>query len=289
MSGDAETFAARSMEQTDVRLSERRRISRDTWPASPCSRTERQSGNRTMHDHEIDHETGHEISVVIADCHQIFRDGLRGRLERHGEFNIVGEVADGASAVRACEKRKPDVVVLDLRMPHLNGADALPKILRASPRTRVLIASVTEDPIDVQVLLARGAAGYVLKQASGEEFVNAVRVVAGGGSYLPTTLLSDLIAAACRTRTTGNMFGLTPREIEVLRETALGKCNKEMARKFGLSVRTVETHRQNIRQKTAATCKKDLVRVAVQLELIEIGGRPGVAASDGTKAMALPL
>ncbi len=213
------------------------------------------------------------ITVLIADEHPLFREGLRTRLQQLDEFKVVGEEQDGRGVIAACKKYMPKVLVIDIFMPEFCGQQIVAKFEEVSPDTRVLIASENTNPIDVQIALSEGASGYILKNASSEEFINAIRVIANDGSYLPQKLMNNLIEAAKKTRSTGNMFGLTVRELDILKELALGSGNKGIARKLNISVRTVETHRQNIRQKTGTFATADLVRIAIRLGLTEEAAR----------------
>ena len=207
------------------------------------------------------------ITILIADGHPLFRDGLRARLAGNKDFEIVAEEEDGGSVLEACQHYQPKVVIIDLFMPGFMGAKGISKFQKISPETRVLVASDNGDPIDVQIVLSEGASGYILKNASSEEFINAIRVIANEGSYLPVVLMSNLIEATKKARSTGNMFGLTMRELDILKELAIGRCNKDIASKLSISVRTVETHRQNIRQKTGTFATSDLIRIADRLGL----------------------
>lgn len=209
------------------------------------------------------------ITVFIVDGQPVFRDGLRGRLEQQGEFNIVGEEDNGRNAFASCKEHEPRVLLMDPLTPGLDGMQCIAKFKAASPNTNILIASDINELVDVQIALSEGASGYILKNASSEEFINAIRVTASEGSYLPHSLMSGLIEAAQKTKSTGNMFGLTMRELDILRELAVGASNKIIARKLKISVRTVETHRQNIRQKTGVFAITDLVRIANRLGLVK--------------------
>ena len=213
------------------------------------------------------HEISAPITVLIADAHPLFREGLRINLEQHNEFKVIGEKHDSRSLLVASKKENPAVVIMDIFMSGFEGFNLITKFQKVSPDTRILIASDNEDLIDVQFALSEGASGYILKNASSEEFINAIRVISTDGSYLPSSLMNNLIEAANKARSTGNMFGLTTRELDILRELACGSCNKIIARKLNISVRTVETHRQNIRQKTGTFATADLIRIAGRLGL----------------------
>ncbi|MEM7620559.1 MAG: response regulator transcription factor [Pseudomonadota bacterium] len=207
------------------------------------------------------------ITIMIADKHPLFREGLKSKLEKYADFEIVGENDEIDDVLDACRHYAPNILLTDIFVPGSEGIRIIQQFQRVSHATKILIASDNEDPIDVQIVLSEGASGYILKRATSEEFVNAIRVISRNGSYLPATIMASLIDAAKKTRYTGNMFGLTSRELDILRELAIGSCNKNIAKKLSISVRTVETHRQNIRQKTGAFATADLVRIAARIGL----------------------
>ncbi len=207
------------------------------------------------------------ISILIADGHPLFRDGLRSRLEKYEDFMVVAEATDDRNVLLACKEYKPKVIIIDIFMSNFFGLNSISDLHSSSPETNVLIASDSNDPIDVQTVLSDGASGYILKNSSSTEFINAIRVVANKGSYLPSSLMNELIEVTKKTNSTGNMFGLTTRELDILKELAVGKCNKEIAQRLEISVRTVETHRQNIRQKTGMYSNTDLMKIADRLGL----------------------
>ncbi|MGH1350163.1 MAG: response regulator [Methyloligellaceae bacterium] len=209
------------------------------------------------------------ISILIVDSHPIFRDGLRSRLEQQSEFYVIGEVDNGRTAISSCRTHTPDVVLIDPFMQGLNGFQSISKLKSASPDIKILVASDIDDIVDVQIALSEGASGYILKSSHSDEFLNAIRAISNNGSYLPMTLMNGLIEATKKTKSTGNMFGLTMRELDILRELAIGCSNKDIARNLKISVRTVETHRQNIRQKTGTFATTDLVRIANRLGLTQ--------------------
>ena len=213
------------------------------------------------------HKNSKSITVLIADAHPLFIAGLRISLEQYNEFEVVGEKHDTRSLLAACKKQRPLVVIMDIFMSGFEGVKLIPKIRKASPTTRILIASQNESSFDVQSSIYEGALGYILKKASGKQFIDAIRVIAGGSSYLPNGLMSNILEAANNTRTVGNIFNLTSRELDILGALAKGSSNKVIARKFGISIRTVEAHRRNVREKTNAYNTKDLIRIAEYLGL----------------------
>ncbi len=210
-----------------------------------------------------------KIRILIVDGYPVFRDGLRNHLMQQGEFDVISEDVTGRTALMTCKKYGPEVVLIDPFMHGLNGLQCISKFKEECPDTSILIASDINDLVDVQIALSEGASGYILKNASSSEFINAIRVTANNGSYLPVSLMNGLIEAAKKTKSTGNMFGLTMRELDILKELAVGSSNKDIARNLKISVRTVETHRQNIRQKTGTFATANLVRIANRLGLTQ--------------------
>jgi two-component system response regulator NreC len=202
------------------------------------------------------------ITIVLADDHAVVRSGLRMVLDREAGFEVVSEAGDAESAVRTVLGHKPSVLVLDLNMPgELTSLEAIPRVGEVSPDTRVVVLTMQEDPEFARQALRAGAAGYVLKEAADDELVEAVRRVAGGGTYLNPTLGATLAAAP--PQPSGPPDDLTEREVEVLRLIALGHTNAEIAAQLYLSVRTVESHRAHIQQKLGRSTRAELVRYAL--------------------------
>jgi two-component system response regulator NreC len=202
------------------------------------------------------------ITIVIADDHLVVRSGLRMVLERAGGFEVVSEAGDADSALRTVLGHKPAILVLDLNMPgELTSLDAIPRVREVSPATRVVVLTMQDDPQFARRALRAGAAGYVLKEAADDELVDAVRRVAGGGTYLNPRLGAMLAAAP--PEPSGPPDDLTEREVEVLRLIALGNTNAEIAQELYLSVRTVESHRAHIQQKLGRSTRAELVRYAL--------------------------
>ena len=202
------------------------------------------------------------ITIVLADDHAVVRSGLRMVLERAGGLEVVSEAGDADSALRTVLGHKPAVLVLDLNMPgELSSLDAIPRVQEVSPGTRVVILTMQEDPEFARRALRAGAAAYVLKEAADDELVDAVRRVAGGGTYLNPRLGAALAAAP--PEPAGPPDDLTEREVEVLRLIALGHTNAEIAQGLYLSVRTVESHRAHIQQKLGRSTRAELVRYAL--------------------------
>jgi two-component system response regulator NreC len=207
------------------------------------------------------------LRVLLADDHLIFRQGLKGLLEREG-LQIVGEAADGQEAVRRARDLSPDVAVLDLTMPLLNGLDAAREIVRASPRTRpILLTMHTEDPYVMEALRA-GIKGYVLKAQPSTDLVQAIQEVSRGRIYLSPGI-SRTVVEAYLAKTELPPDPLSPREREVLQLVAEGKTTKEVARLLGVSIKTAENHRTRILAKLDIHETAGLVRYAIRRGLIQ--------------------
>ena len=205
-------------------------------------------------------------TIVLADDHAVVRAGLRLVLDRADGFDVLAEAADAESAVRSVLGHKPDVLVLDLNMPgELTSLEAIPRIAEVSPKTRVVVLTMQEDPQFARHALRAGAAGYVLKEAADDELVEAIRRASEGATYLNPRMGAALAAAP-----DGPPDDLTEREIDVLRRIGLGHTNVEIAQQLFLSVRTVETHRAHIQQKINRTSRAELVRYALEHHLVEL-------------------
>ena len=207
------------------------------------------------------------IQVLLADDHQIVRQGFRGLLEREG-FKVVGEAADGREAVRLAKTTHPDVAVLDLAMPSLNGIDAAREMRRTAPRLKtVLLTMHTEEPYILEALSA-GVSGYVLKSQAADDLVRAIREVTQGSIYL-SPAISRTVVDAVRSRKALPPDPLSPREREVLQLIAEGKATKEVAAILGISHKTAESHRTRIMAKLDIHETATLVRYAVRRGLVQ--------------------
>jgi two-component system response regulator NreC len=206
------------------------------------------------------------ITIVLADDHSVVRSGLRMLLEAESDLEVIAEAGDVESTVRYVLGHKPTVLVLDLNMPGGSSLEAIPKITEVSPGTSVVVLTMQEDPAFAREALQSGAKGYVLKQAAGAELVQAIRAAAGGGTWLNPELGARMAATPASYGPPGD---LTERELEVLRLIALGHTNNEIGQQLFLSVRTVETHRAHIQQKLGRSTRAELVRYALENDLIE--------------------
>jgi len=210
---------------------------------------------------------GKPISIVIADDHQVVRSGLKMLLDAEEDLEVVAEAGDVAAATRTVLGYKPDVLVLDLNMPDGSSLPAIPKMLSDSPETNIVVLTMQEDPAFAREALQAGARGYVLKEAADNELVEAVRMAAEGRTYLHPELGAKIAAAPAAP--SGPPDDLTEREVEILRLIALGHTNTEIAEQLFLSVRTVESHRARVQQKTGLTTRAELVRYALDNEIVE--------------------
>ncbi len=208
------------------------------------------------------------ITIVVADDHHVVRSGLRLLLEVEENFTVVAEAADAESALRSVLGYKPAVLVLDLNMPgNMSSLEAIPQVTERSPGTSVVVLTMQEDPSFARAALQAGARGYVLKDSANTELVEAVRHAAAGETYLAPRLGATM--AATPAAPSGPPDDLTPRELEVLRLIALGHTNAEAGRQLYLSIRTVESHRAHIQQKLRRSSRAELVRYALDHELLE--------------------
>lgn len=207
------------------------------------------------------------ITIVIADDHQVVRSGLKMLLDAEEDFEVVAEAGDVAAAARSTLGHKPDVLVLDLNMPDGSSLPAIPKMLTDSPGTNIVVLTMQEDPAFAREALQAGARGYVLKEAADSELVEAVRMAAEGRTYLHPELGAKI--AAEPPKPAGPPDDLTEREVDILRLIALGHTNTEIAEQLFLSVRTVESHRARVQQKTGLTTRAELVRYALDNDIVE--------------------
>jgi len=210
--------------------------------------------------------------ILIADDHGIVRKGLRLQLEQNGSFEVVGEATDGRAAVRMAEELSPEIVIIDIAMPNLNGIQATTQIVKKNPHTGVIILSMHSDETYITRALAAGARGYLLKDNAEVDLFRAVQVVAQGKPFFsPTiakTLLEDYMRHMQQRGLEDSYDLLTAREKEILQLLAEGKSNKEVATILDLSTNTVETHRTRIMQKLDLHSAAEIVLYAVRKRII---------------------
>jgi two-component system response regulator NreC len=208
------------------------------------------------------------IRVLLADDHAMVRKGFRLILEAQADMEIAGEAGNGREAVELAEKLHPDVVVMDVAMPELNGIEATRRLAASSPHTRVLALSMHKDSVYVREILRAGARGYLLKDSIDTDLISAVRAVAKGDGYISPGV-SDAVLSDYRRHVTDPLDLLTSREREVLQMIAESKTNKEIAVSLNLSVYTVEAHRGKIMEKLNLHSTGELVRFAVRHGLVD--------------------
>jgi two-component system response regulator NreC len=208
------------------------------------------------------------IRILLADDHALVRQGFRMILEAQPDMEIVGQAGNGREAVELAEKLHPDVVVMDVAMPELNGTEATRRLAASTPRTRVLALSMHKDSVYVREILRAGARGYLLKDSGDTDLVAAVRAIAKGEGYI-SPAVSDAVLSDYRKHVTDPLDLLTGREREVLQSIAEGKTNKEIATSLNLSVYTVEAHRGRIMEKLNLHSTGELVRFALRNGLID--------------------
>ncbi len=215
-----------------------------------------------------------KIRVMICDDHTILREGIRLLLNSQPDIEVVAEAVDGREAVEKARTVKPDVILMDIAMPFLNGLEATKQIRRDNPSARVLVLTMYESDEYVAQMLEAGAAGYVLKKVAGSELVYALRAVYQGEAFLYPSITKRLVEDYLRRVESGQerdtFDGLTDREREVLQLIAEGHTNKEIADMLNLSVRTVQNHRAHIMEKLGMHDRGELIKYAIQKGIIEL-------------------
>jgi DNA-binding NarL/FixJ family response regulator len=214
------------------------------------------------------------LRILIVDDHEVVRRGLRVLIEPHPGWEVCGEAMNGREAVERANKLKPEVVVMDIGMPELNGLEATRQILKASPRTRVLILTMHESEQLVRDVLEAGAQGYVLKSAAGRDLVKAIEALCRHEAFLSTSVAKTLLKVyrekgSQDDRSADSPSLLSPREREILQLLAEGKSNNEIAGALYISPKTVETHRAHIMEKLNLHSITDLVRYAIRNKIVE--------------------
>lgn len=212
------------------------------------------------------------IRILLADDHTVVRDGLRALLEKQPDMTVVAEASDGRDSIRLAEEQSPDVVVMDIGMPSLNGIEATRRILAANPRTAVVMLSMHQDESYVLRSLKAGAKGYLLKDSLRGDVIDAIRAVAQGRSFLTRKvrrMLQEDYVRQMESRGLEDSYDLlTDREREVLHMVAEGKSNKEVAGSLNISPTTVETHRSHILQKLGIHSVPELILYAVRKGIV---------------------
>jgi two-component system, NarL family, response regulator NreC len=213
-----------------------------------------------------------KIRVLLADDHQLMRSGVRLMLEREADLTVVGEASDGREAVALAKSMKPEVVVMDIGMPNLNGIEAAHQMTQDNPELAIVMVSMHSDETYVLRALKAGARGYLLKDSAEADLTKAVHVVAAGKSFFSPAvsrlLLDDYVRKLKRSGTEDAYDLLTPREREILQLIAEGKSNKDIANLLDLSVYTIESHRENLMKKLNLKGLPELILYAVRRGII---------------------
>jgi two-component system response regulator NreC len=214
------------------------------------------------------------LRVLLIDDHTVVRAGLRLLLESEDGIEVVDEAGDLADAVFKVRRHKPDLILLDVRLPDGDGVEAIGRLRSEAPDSRVLILSMEDDPHHVRQAFANGADGYILKEAAENELMQAVKEIAGGGRYLHPELGARVMQADTAQRQRDEADPLSEREHEVLRLLARGHTNQEIAQMLFISVRTAETHRAHIMQKLRLRSRAELVSYAIEHGLLDASDAP---------------
>jgi two-component system, NarL family, response regulator NreC len=209
-----------------------------------------------------------ETTILIADDHAVVRKGLRLLIDAEPGLRVVAEAGTVPDAAMKTRALRPNVLILDLNMPGGSGLEAIPQLREEAPMTAIVVLTMQNDPAFARQALQSGAAGFVLKEAADDELLEAIRQAAGGGTYLNPSLGARLAAAP--PEPAGPPDDLSERELSVLRLIALGHTNSEIASTLHLSVRTVESHRAHIQQKTRRSTRAELVRYALEHHLVDL-------------------
>ena len=212
------------------------------------------------------------LSILLVDDHKLMRDGVRTLLERSGEFKVMAEAETGADAVAICKRTPPDMVLMDIGLQGLSGIDATSEILRHAPETRIIVLSMYDDEHSVVGAIRSGARAFVLKKASDNDLIDALRTVAKGGSYLRPQVSDKLLARIQRgeadsRRGPSSLEVLSPRELQVLRLVAEGKTSKEIAVMLNLGLQTVRSYRKTMMKKLNVNNVAGLTQLALSAGL----------------------
>jgi DNA-binding NarL/FixJ family response regulator len=208
-----------------------------------------------------------KLRIFLVDDHVVVREGLKALVNAQPDMEVIDEAGDGQTACQEIPQQRPDVVVLDVSMPGMSGAETAERLKEECPQVKVLALTVHEDKGYLRQLLEAGAVGYVLKRAAAEELIRAIRTVAGGGVYLDPALAAKVVGGFVRKpqgKSSHTEADLSDREAEVVRLVAAGHSNKEIAGRLDLSVKTVETYKARSLEKLGLHSRADLVRYAMQ-------------------------
>jgi len=206
------------------------------------------------------------LKLMLVDDHSVVREGIKRLIASQPDLEIVGEAEDGVQAVEQAKVLQPDLVLMDVSMPRLNGIEATQLLKTTAPRLHILVLTVHEDHGYVREFLKAGASGYLLKRASTEELLRAIRAVAAGQIYVDPRIATTLVNSIVRPHSAppSSAAELSDREVEVLRLVALGYANKEIAARLDLSVKTIETYKARSMEKLGLKSRVDIVRLGTE-------------------------
>jgi len=205
-----------------------------------------------------------KIRVYVVDDHPVVRNGLKALVGYENDMEVVGEACDGESAVRLAQELRPDVVVMDVSMPGMNGIEATAHLRKGCPEVRVVALTAYEERSYLQQVMAAGASGYVLKRSAAADLVGAIRHAKAGNTYVDPAVAMQLVAGRGQSAVSDHPE-LSEREIEVLQQIARGYSNKQIAARLGISVKTVETYKTRAMEKLGARSRVDIVKYAAGL------------------------
>lgn len=203
--------------------------------------------------------------VVVADGNEMVRESIALRIGGECKVSVVAETEDGYATIKAFRQHKPDLLIMDLGLLGPTGTEVLTKVTKMNPDLKVIVTSSEPTIANAFYALSHGASAFIPRQASSSDFAQAVNAVLKGFSYMPSEIMTQFVKSRKNLTRVGNVFGLSPRELEVMKACSDGTPNKQVAHALGISVRTVETHRQSIYQKTNINSQKDMQKIAKSL------------------------
>ncbi len=209
------------------------------------------------------------IRVLLVDDHEMVREGITALLARRKDIEVVGQAANGKEALQQVAALGPDVVLMDIAMPVMDGLQATTEIAKAFPASRVLVLTQYDSREYVFPLLRAGAAGYILKRARANELVEAIRAVHNDGAFLPPPMIHAVVSGIAQAQSAENDSPLTEREREVVRMVAEGLSSREIAERLSISVKTVDTHRANIMEKLGVHNAAELIKYAIRKGMVK--------------------
>ena len=221
------------------------------------------------YDTDLDQSEGDRVSrkplVVVADGHEMVRESITSRIEKGCDVDVVAGTSDGYATIKAFRQLEPDLLIMDLGLQRPSGTEVLTKIMKMNPEVKIIV--VTSEPTIANAFfaLSNGAAAFMPKQSSSVDFEHAVNAVLNGFSYMPNDIMTQFVKSRRNLSRVGNVFGLSARELEIMKACSEGHSTKQVASDLEISVRTVETHRHNIYRKTNCNNQKDLQKIASSL------------------------